>query len=160
MLQMIAYAKSKDTKNQSAQAAKCLVFCHSPKKDFYRKFLFEPFPVESLLHCNITNHICGEIYAERITSTPACVDWSTWTFMYRRLSQNPYFYGLREVTGLAINDFLCELFDDAIENLKEFKCVEEQESHNLALLSLGSIAGYYYIDVETISRFNENIAQE
>ncbi|EAS04385.2 small nuclear ribonucleoprotein helicase (macronuclear) [Tetrahymena thermophila SB210] len=157
MLQMIAYAKSKNASAQNAQAAKCLVFCHSPKKEYYKKFLFEPFPVESILSENITNHICGEIYAERITSLPACIDWSTWTFMYRRLSQNPYFYGLREVSGPAINDFLCDLFEKAIEYLIEYKCVKELEQHNLALLSLGSIAGYYYIDVQTIQMFNERI---
>lgn len=125
MLQMIAYAKSKDSHdNKNAQAAKCLVFCHSPKKEYYKKFLFEPYPVESFLHLNITNHICGEIYAKNITSIPACIDWSTWTFMYRRLSQNPYFYNLREVSGPAINDYLCEIFENAVEELKEIKCIE------------------------------------
>lgn len=81
-----AYAKGKQVKNASAVAAKCLVFCHSPKKEYYKKFLFEPYPVESHLYLNITNHICGEIFAKNITSIDACIDWSTWTFMYRRLS--------------------------------------------------------------------------
>ena len=48
MLQMIAYAKNKE--NSDENNAKCLVFCHAPKKEFYKKFLFEPYPVESHLN--------------------------------------------------------------------------------------------------------------
>lgn len=59
--------------------------------------------------------------------------------------------------GRAINDYLCELFEDAVEELKEFKCIQsEEESTDLNLLNLGSIAGHYYIDVQTISVFNKN----
>jgi len=47
-------------------SSKCLVFCHTPKKEFYKKFLFEPFPVESHLNHFINNHLCAEIVAKTI----------------------------------------------------------------------------------------------
>lgn len=43
-----------------------MVFCHTPKKDFYRKFLFEPFPVESHLNHFITDHLNAEIVSKTI----------------------------------------------------------------------------------------------
>ena len=41
--------RAKD-KKLSGHSAKCIVMCHAPKKGFYRKFLFEPYPVESSLN--------------------------------------------------------------------------------------------------------------
>ena len=32
-----------------------VILCHEPKKNFYRKFLYEPFPVESHLHVRVVN---------------------------------------------------------------------------------------------------------
>lgn len=26
--------------------AKCLLFCHGPRKEYYKKFIYEPLPVE------------------------------------------------------------------------------------------------------------------
>ncbi|EGR33236.1 hypothetical protein IMG5_058560, partial [Ichthyophthirius multifiliis] len=170
MLQMISYAKNKEfvknnnnnkNNNQENVNAKCLVFCHGPKKEFYKKFLFEPYPVESHLNQNLSNHLCGEIYAKNIKSIEDCIDWITWSFMYWRLSQNPNYYGLQEVSGTAVNDYLCELIEQSLEELGEFKCIQqEQENTELNLLNLGQIAGFYYIDVETIQLFGENIKQE
>ncbi len=64
MLQMMGRASNRgiDTKH----ASKCLVFCHAPKKDFYKKFLFEPYPVESHLNYFIANHLNTEVVAKTI----------------------------------------------------------------------------------------------
>ena len=37
------------------------VFVHDVKKNFYKKFLHEPFPVESSLHLSLHNHLNAEI---------------------------------------------------------------------------------------------------
>ena len=39
--------------------ARCVLLCHAPKKLFYRKFLFEPFPVESHLDHFLADHMCA-----------------------------------------------------------------------------------------------------
>nr|GEZ17745.1 hypothetical protein [Tanacetum cinerariifolium] len=34
-------------------SGKCVIFCHAPRKEYYKKFLFESFSVESHLHVNL-----------------------------------------------------------------------------------------------------------
>lgn len=31
------------------QVGKCVLMCHAPRKEYYKKFLFEPLPIESHL---------------------------------------------------------------------------------------------------------------
>jgi pre-mRNA-splicing helicase BRR2 len=45
-----------------------ILLCQAPKKEFYKKFLSEPLPVESTLNQYLPNHICAEIVAKTITS--------------------------------------------------------------------------------------------
>ena len=82
ILQMIGRSKH----SKGFTASKCLVMCQAPKKSFYKKFLFEPLPVESSLNQNLSDHMCSEIVAKTITNKQDCVDWITWTFMYWRLT--------------------------------------------------------------------------
>lgn len=69
--------------------------CHTPRKEYYKKFLFEPFPVESHLDHFLHDHIVAEIVNKTITSKQEAVDYLTWTFFYRRLSQNPNYYNMQ-----------------------------------------------------------------
>ena len=48
MVQMMGLAAtSEKDKNKGKQysSAKFLIMCHGPKKNYYKKFLFEPYPV-------------------------------------------------------------------------------------------------------------------
>ena len=69
--------------------------CHTPRKEYYKKFLFEPFPVESHLDHFLHDHMVAEIVNSSITSKQDAVDYLTWTFFYRRLAQNPHYYNLQ-----------------------------------------------------------------
>ena len=45
---------------QYDKSGTAVIMVHEPKKSFYRKFLYEPFPVESSLHtqvCPTFNHV-------------------------------------------------------------------------------------------------------
>ena len=75
--------------------------CHTPRKEYYKKFLFEPFPVESHLDHFLHDHMVAEIVNKTITSKQEAVDYLTWTFFYRRLSQNPNYYNMQ------VRAFLC-----------------------------------------------------
>jgi pre-mRNA-splicing helicase BRR2 len=45
---------------------KAVVLCHTPKKEFYKKFLYEPLPVESHLDHFINDHMNAEIVTKTI----------------------------------------------------------------------------------------------
>ena len=60
--------RSEDKKKHLYDNAKCLVYCHSPKKDYYKKFLYEPYPCESHLNHFLAEHLNTEIVAKTITS--------------------------------------------------------------------------------------------
>jgi pre-mRNA-splicing helicase BRR2 len=86
--------------------ARCFVLVHSPKAEYFRKFLFEPLPVESHLNHFLANHLNAEIVAKNVNTTQDSIDWLTWSFMYRRLLNNPNYYNLSEISGQGVNNYL------------------------------------------------------
>lgn len=74
---------------------KCVLMCQSSKKEFFKKFLTDPLPVESHLdHC-LHDHFNAEIVTRVIENKQDSVDYLTWTFLYRRMAQNPNYYNLQ-----------------------------------------------------------------
>ncbi|KAJ2642524.1 activating signal cointegrator 1 complex subunit 3, partial [Coemansia sp. RSA 1694] len=55
------------------------IFVTDSKKDFYKKFLHEPFPVESSLHNHLAEHINAEIASGTVKSAQDAVDYLSWT---------------------------------------------------------------------------------
>lgn len=51
---------------------------------FYRKFLYEPFPVESCLQEQLHDHFNAEVVSGTIKTLQDGVDFLTWTYFYRR----------------------------------------------------------------------------
>jgi pre-mRNA-splicing helicase BRR2 len=47
----------------------CHIMCYTPKKEYYKKFLYEPMPVESHLNHYLGNHLNAEIVAKNIHNT-------------------------------------------------------------------------------------------
>jgi len=78
-----------------SEAAVCVLLCHAPKKEFYKKFIYEPLPVESHLDLFLQNHLNAEIVTKTIENKQDAVDYITWTFLYYRLAQNPNYYNLQ-----------------------------------------------------------------
>ena len=78
--------------------AKCVLMCQNSKKDFFKKFLNEPLPVESHLDHRLHDHFNAEIVTKTIENKQDAVDYLTWTFVYRRLTQNPNYYNLQGVS--------------------------------------------------------------
>ena len=69
--------------------------CHAPRKEYYKKFLYEAFPVESHLDHALADHLVAEIVTKTISTKQDAVDYLTWTFFYRRLAQNPNYYNMQ-----------------------------------------------------------------
>ena len=76
-------------------ARRCVLMCHAPRKEYYKKFLFEPYPVESHLGYALHDHLAAEVVNKTIANKQDAVDYLTWTFYYRRLAQNPNYYNLQ-----------------------------------------------------------------
>ncbi|XP_057950653.1 DExH-box ATP-dependent RNA helicase DExH14 isoform X2 [Malania oleifera] len=71
---------------QYDQHGKAVILVHEPKKSFYKKFLYEPFPVESSLREQLHDHINAEIVSGTICHKEDAVHYLSWTYLYRRLS--------------------------------------------------------------------------
>ena len=137
------------------------VLIHEPKKNFYKKFLYEPFPVESKLLKGevLHNHINAEIAGGTIASEKDVIEYLTWTYMFRRLLQNPTFYGLQDSKDETIEKFLLELGKSVFHDLEDCGCVEAEGEggKTLSPLPLGRIASYYYLSFRTPFLFYDRI---
>jgi len=165
VLQMIGRAG----RPQFDDRAVACIYVEESKKNFYKKFLFEPFPVESNLHKTLHNHILAEIAGETVSSVADGIEYLSWTYFFRRLMQNPSFYGLDDASAGGARDFMYELISGVMEALVEEDCVEYVEDGDAAdeLLHdgarplqatlLGRIASYYYLDYTTAGMMNRTL---
>jgi pre-mRNA-splicing helicase BRR2 len=138
--------------------------CQSSKTEFLRKFLSEPLPVESHLdHC-LQDHFNAEIVSKSISKKQDSIDYLTWTFFYRRITQNPNYYNLQGVTHRHVSDALSELVESTLKDLENGHCIaiQEREDGNdkTEPLNSGMIAAYYYITYTTIELFSLSLRQK
>lgn len=95
VLQMVGRANRPASEDVDA---KCVLMCQTSKKDFFKKFLNESLPIESHLDHRLHDHFNAEIVTKTVENKQDAVDYLTWTFLYRRLTQNPNYYNLQGVT--------------------------------------------------------------
>lgn len=109
------------------------IFVHEPKKTFYRKFLHEPFPVESSLHRCLHNHLNAEAASGRVQDVLGCVDYLSYTYYFRRLLRNPSYYGLEATDDESVQRHLLGLIESTLADLARAGCIEVQEAADLDL---------------------------
>uniref|UniRef100_A0A8C2WWR9 Activating signal cointegrator 1 complex subunit 3 n=1 Tax=Cyclopterus lumpus TaxID=8103 RepID=A0A8C2WWR9_CYCLU len=134
---------------------KAVILVHDIKKDFYKKFLYEPFPVESSLLSVLSDHLNAEIAAGTISSKQDAMDYITWTYFFRRLVMNPSYYSLEDISHESINKYLSNLVEKSLRELECSYCIEIKEP-----LTYGRIASYYYLRHQTIGTFKERLKAE
>ena len=143
---------------RSSSIAKCVIMCHTPKKEYFARFIQEPLPIESSLAHNLHDHLNAEIVSGTIETIQDAIDWITWTFMYRRIVKNPNYYEIAGRTGQHINDFLSELIEDTVAELAEAGCITVKENEmDLEPANLGRITAFYYIKHQTIETFAKGL---
>ncbi|KAK9005390.1 hypothetical protein V6N11_042825 [Hibiscus sabdariffa] len=152
LLQMMGHAN-----RPFDNSGKCVILCHAPRKEYYKKFLHEALPVESHLHHFLHDNFNAEIVATVIGNKQDAVDYLTWTFMYRRLTQNPNYYGLQGLSHRHLSDHLSELVENTLNDLEASKCITIEDGMDLSPLNLGLIASYHYISYTTIERFSSSL---
>ncbi|KAF8377969.1 hypothetical protein HHK36_031358 [Tetracentron sinense] len=114
LLQMMGHA-SRPLQDNSG---KCVILCHAPRKEYYKKFLYEAFPVESHLHHFIHDNLNAEVVVGVIKNKQDAVNYFTWTYFYRRLTQNPNYYNLQGVDHRHLSDHLSELVENTLSDLE------------------------------------------
>jgi len=107
-------------------------------------------------HC-LHDHFNAEIVTKTIENKQDAVDYLTWTFLYRRMTQNPNYYNLQGVTHRHLSDHLSELVENTLNDLEQSKCMAIEDDMDTTPLNLGMIAAYYYINYTTIELFSMSL---
>lgn len=148
------------------------VYCAASQLAHLQRWLSAPLPTESALHAGPVLHdaLLGDIVSKRCTTQQDCVDWLTWTYLYRRLVRNANFYGLSATTHAAFSDYLSELVEGVLDDLTEAKCIVQEEEHedeaeasggaDLSPLNLGMIAAYYSLHYTSVEVFARSVSGE
>ncbi|BES93589.1 activating signal cointegrator 1 complex subunit [Nesidiocoris tenuis] len=135
-----------------------VILVHDIKKNFYRKFLYEPFPVESNLLAVLPDHLSAEIVAGTIKTKQEALDYLTWTYFFRRLLKNPSYYGLESKDPADVNTFLSQLVDKSLLTLYYAGCISlDEDERSVSTTSMGRIAAYYYLSYQTMLQLNDNL---
>jgi pre-mRNA-splicing helicase BRR2 len=137
--------------------SKCVVLCHTPKKEFLKRILHHPLPVESHLDHFLHDHLNAEIVSNTVQGKGDAVDYLTWTFLFRRIAQNPNYYHMHGKTRNHISDFLSELVENVVTDLEESHCLLVEDETEVSPLNLGLIAAYYHTHYTTAELFASSI---
>ncbi|KAJ3846706.1 Sec63 Brl domain-containing protein [Lentinula lateritia] len=129
--------------------SRCVLMCPPTKKEFYKKFLGEGLPIESHLTAGLHDYFMPEI-----------ADILTWTYFYRRMTQNPNYYNLHNVSHQHLSEHLSELVETTLNDLMNSKCIAiEDESDEVSPLNLGMIAAYYNISYVTVEVYTLSLKE-
>ncbi|XP_052757266.1 putative U5 small nuclear ribonucleoprotein 200 kDa helicase [Galleria mellonella] len=137
-----------------------VLMCVAHHKTFFTKLLNDCLPLESHLDHRLHDHMNAEIVTKTIENKQDAVDYLTWTFLYRRLTQNPNYYNLQGVTHRHLSDHLSELVESTLTDLEQSKCIAIEDEMDVQPLNLGMIASYYYINYTTIELFSLSLTNK
>ncbi|KRY35927.1 Activating signal cointegrator 1 complex subunit 3 [Trichinella spiralis] len=154
VLQMIGRAG----RPQYDSEAVAVVFVHDVKKPFYKKFLYDPFPVESSLLKVFPDHLNAEIVAGTVSNVQQAIDYLSWTYFFRRLLANPTFYGVENLDKGKVQSYLVNVIFSALSALLQSKCITVEEDMNTIYSTVpGRIASFYYLHHATVAMFLRQI---
>ncbi|RKO86367.1 Sec63 Brl domain-containing protein [Blyttiomyces helicus] len=134
-----------------------VILVHDVKKNYYKKFLHEPFPVESSLHKMLHDHINAEIVGGTIKSKQDAVDYLTWTYLYRRLQRNPTYYGVQGTSEEEVSRHMSQMVEETVNDLVENGCVYVENDFYIETTVFGRIASYYYLRYTSMGVITKNL---
>lgn len=128
-----------------------VLMCPDVKRAYYKKFLGEALPIESQLQSYLHDAFVTEISTKTIESTQDAVDWTTYTYLYRRLLANPSFYGMTDTSHDGLSAYLSEQVESTLKDLSDAKIIElDEDEDTVAPLNAAMIAAYYNISFITM----------
>jgi replicative superfamily II helicase len=108
----------------------------------------------------LENHFNAEIVAGTIKSRQEAMKYLEYTYLYRRLQQNPAYYELKDATANSINDYLSQLFENSTRELSLSECIKIDEEFNVKTTPFGKIASFYYLSHKTIRLFRDRVRND
>ncbi|KAL0064659.1 Pre-mRNA-splicing helicase BRR2 [Marasmius tenuissimus] len=142
------------------ERSRCILMCQQTKKDFYKKFLAEGLPIESHLPTHMLHdYFLAEIAVKTIENKQDAMDILTWTYFYRRITQNPNYYNLHNVSHQHLSDHLSELVENTLQDLVNSRCIAIEDEMDITPLNLGMIAAYYNISYVTVEVFTLSLKE-
>ncbi|KIK97275.1 hypothetical protein PAXRUDRAFT_825079 [Paxillus rubicundulus Ve08.2h10] len=142
------------------ERSRCVLMCQQTRKDFYKKFLAEGLPIESHLPTHLLHdYFLAEIAVKTIENKQDAMDILTWTYFYRRMTQNPNYYNLHNVSHQALSDHLSELVENTLQDLVNSKCIAIEDEMDVTALNLGMIAAYYNISYVTVEVYTLSLKE-
>ncbi|CAK7199611.1 Pre-mRNA-splicing helicase BRR2 [Sporothrix eucalyptigena] len=153
VLQM--FGKSLKPAREAQGRSRGVLMVPAVKRDYYKKFLNEALPVESLLHDNLADAFMTEISTKTITSGDSALEWVSSTYLYRRLFANPSYYSLTSRDNDALGQYMTELVEDTLRELNETKLVtiEDDDEGTVTPTNGALVAAHYnlsYITMQTL----------
>ncbi|GBE89249.1 Pre-mRNA-splicing factor brr2 [Sparassis crispa] len=140
--------------------SRCVLMCQQTRKDFYKKFLAEGLPIESHLPTHLLHdYFLAEIAVKTIENKQDAMDILTWTYFYRRMTQNPNYYNLHNVSHQHLSDHLSELVENTLNDLVNSKCIAIEDEMDVSPLNLGMIAAYYNISYVTVEVYTLSLKE-
>ncbi|ELR10490.1 DEIH-box ATPase [Pseudogymnoascus destructans] len=124
------------------------------KRDYYKKFLAEALPIESHLQVVLHDAFVSEISTKMIESADDAINWTTFTYFYRRLLANPSYYSLTDTSHEGLSAYLSELVETTLKDLSDSKIIDlDEEDDSVTPLNAAMIAAYYNISYITMQTF-------
>jgi pre-mRNA-splicing helicase BRR2 len=135
------------------EISKGVLMLPAVKRDYYKKFLNEALPIESHLQVYLHDAFVSEISTKMIESAEDAINWTTFTYFYRRLLANPSYYSLTDTSHEGLSAHLSELVEATLKDLAESKIIDlDEEDDSVTALNAAMIAAYYnisYISMQT-----------
>ncbi|KIY53142.1 putative RNA helicase [Fistulina hepatica ATCC 64428] len=142
------------------ERSRCVLMCQQTRKDFYKKFLAEGLPIESHLPTNLLHdYFLAEIAVKTIENKQDAMDILTWTYFYRRMTQNANYYNLHNISHQHLSDHLSELVENTLSDLQNSKCIVIEDEMDVSALNLGMIAAYYNISYVTVEVYTLSLKE-
>lgn len=124
------------------------------KRDYYKKFLNEALPVESHLYNHLHDAFVTEISTKMIEAGDDAINWTTFSYFYRRLLANPSYYGLASTTHEGLSNYMSDLVETTLRDLGEFKIIDfDEDDGTVAPHNAAMIGAYYNISYVTMQTF-------
>lgn len=150
-------------------SAVSVVMVHEAKKNFYRKFLYSPFPLESSLHTQLADHLNAEIASGRISCLEDAMEFLSWTYLFRRVSINPDFYMAADSDAKLrvqerVTQYLKDLVTKELKRLELSGCIKIVKpvtvvggDVQIEPTRVGQIASLFYLKHATVSHFHSQL---